>query len=72
MITHAIAVLNGENPRKIMPSYSSMLAKKRSMLASAAKRQVELFNVPLNRLGTISQVQVEIQVTNVSQVDEYP
>jgi hypothetical protein len=39
LITHAIAVLNGENPRKIMPSYKRMLAKKRSMLASADKRK---------------------------------
>jgi hypothetical protein len=39
LITHAIAVLNGENPRKIMPSYSRMLAKKRSTLASTTKRQ---------------------------------
>jgi len=39
LITHALAVLNGENPRKIMPSYKRMLAKKRSMLTSDAKRK---------------------------------
>lgn len=37
LITHALAVLNGENPRKIMPSYKRMMAKKRSMLATTAK-----------------------------------
>jgi hypothetical protein len=37
LIAHAIAVLNGENPRKIMPSYSRMLAKKRSLLTSTSK-----------------------------------
>ena len=37
LITHAIAVLNGENPRKIMPSYKQMLAKKRASLATDNK-----------------------------------
>ena len=37
LITHAIAVLNGENPRKIMPSYKRMLAKKQAYLAKDNK-----------------------------------
>ena len=39
LITHALAVLNGENPRKIMPSYRSMLTKKRSISSSTANRK---------------------------------
>jgi hypothetical protein len=37
LIKHAIAVLNGEDPRKIMPTYRSMMNKKRTI--QAAKRQ---------------------------------
>ncbi len=37
LISHAIAVLNGENPQKMMPSYRRMISKKRSLLTTAAK-----------------------------------
>lgn len=39
LIAHAIAVLNGENPRRIMPSYKRMLAKKRASSATDSKHK---------------------------------
>ncbi len=39
LIIHAIAVLNGENPRKMMPSYRSLLAKKRTIQAKHQARK---------------------------------